>query len=177
MKWWILVAVLAMGCQDKSDGLSTLYIYNGTKQRRSVKVVGDEMRAEFLLRQGTGKLFEEQEPGERTVAFRSGDGSARSTKLELERDAFTIVNIDAAACFARADVSGMYVPGKTPVKVNEIYDREPLISMESAVHVFPGERLPEAKPQSPFGFNRVAVVPCESVEDRYALADHIKELR
>ncbi|MEL6338416.1 MAG: hypothetical protein AAFP04_07580 [Myxococcota bacterium] len=173
---FLLGFLLASGCQQSIYGSSGLYVYNGTDKRTTVEISGGASPTEFLLRPGTGKLFDAQLAGERIITLKS-DGGSDELKLMLEKDTFNILNVDGAGCFARADVSGMYMDGRAPVKVSETYTGENLITMRSEVHVPPGERLPKAKPKSPFGFNRLAVVPCENLEDAYALADYIKELR
>ncbi|MEO1175269.1 MAG: hypothetical protein AAFX94_24925 [Myxococcota bacterium] len=176
-RWCVTLVLLAGGCEQSVYGSASLYVYNGTEERATVTMSGGEEAEEFLLRPDSGRLFDAEIAGDRTFDIEFGDGERQAVIATLERETFNVLNIKGAGCFARADVSGMYVDGRNPVKVNETYEGENVISMRSEVHVPPGARLPRKKPKSPFGFNRLAVVPCEDLEDKYAVADFIKELR
>lgn len=173
----LLLFLAAGGCEHSVYGSAGLYVYNGTETRATVTMKGRDEPIEFLLRPASGRLFESEVAGDRSFDIEFFDGERQAVLATLERETFNVLNINGAGCFARADVSGMYVDGRNPVKVNETYQGENIISMKSHVHVPPGVRLPRKKPKSPYGFNRLAVVPCEDLEDRYAIANFIKELR
>lgn len=167
---------LAAGCQESIYGTADLYVYNGTKERRHVRMEGGPEPVEFMLRSGTGKLLRGELAGDRSFTLESDEGTV-TILATLEKQTFNVLNIGGAGCFARADVSGMYLDGRRPVKVSETFTGENMITMRSVVHVAPGERLPSAKPKSAYVFNRLAVVPCDNLEDKHAISEYIKELR
>ncbi len=176
-RWGLPFLILLLsGCEESFYGTADLYVYNGTKVRRLVRMEGGEQPVEFLLRSGTGKLLRRELAGDRSFTLESEEGTV-TVLATLEKETFNVLNIGGAGCFARADVSGMYLDGRRPVKLSETFTGENMISMRSVVHVAPGERLPSAKPKSALTFNRLAVVPCDDLEDDHALAEYIKELR
>lgn len=173
---WIL-ATAAVACTKPPTEQARVYVYNGTGERVTVSVTGGGTPVEVLLRPGMGRLLGERPEKRHTFNIRYDSGKLDKHVLDLKKKTFSVVNVGGAGCFARADVSGMYVDGRELVEVNEIYVRESLFSMKTVVHVAPDERLPSEKPKSPFGFHRLAVVNCDDTGDRYAVSHYIKELR
>ncbi|MEL6544997.1 MAG: hypothetical protein AAFQ82_10250, partial [Myxococcota bacterium] len=117
-RWWTLALMLgATGCEESIYGTADVYVYNGTDVRRTITIDGGRESHEFLLRSGTGKFFDNEVAGDRTFTIRSDSGSL-TVLAPLEKETFNVLNVDGAGCFARADVSGMYIDGRRPVKLS-----------------------------------------------------------
>src|SRR5690606_37340928 len=94
---------------------------------------------------------------------------AHGTPLQVpvSKDRLTVVNLDRAGCFARADVAGMYRRGRDPVRILEIYTGEEVIPLKNEIAVKPGTRLPPEAPRltGEMVFQRLTVFPCNLLEE------------
>jgi hypothetical protein len=170
-----MVLLASIACAEQIHGTGTLYLYNGTDQRATVNLDG-RTRVNEVLRSRTGKLVEDCIAGEYQVSIAAGEGFPALVVTEVVKDRLTIINVDAAGCFARADVAGMYNKKKAPVRLLQLY-RELVISIPDEIGVLPGRRMPNRRPKNAFAFQRVAVVPCEVAEDDWTVEDFLQKQR
>lgn len=168
--------VLCGACEAQIHGTGSLYVWNGTDERIDVGIEGRTPNEISLPRQ-TGRLLAEMIAGPYQISVVQGGVLGGMVGTELVRDRLTVFNAGANACFARADVAGMYTKNKTPVRLLEVYDKQLLISIRDEIGVMPGQPLPKKRKKSPFGFQRVAVVPCQDIRDDYEVQEFIRKLR
>jgi hypothetical protein len=172
-----MTAFLVCGaCEAQLHGTGSLYVWNSTADRVEVGVEG-RTAADVALSSQTGKLLEELVAGPYQLSVVHGGALGGIVGTELVRDRLTVFNVGSTACFARADVAGMYTKRKAPVRLLEVYDKQTVISIRAEIGVPPGQRLPATRKKSPFGFQRVAAVPCEIIGDDWAVEDFIQKLR
>jgi hypothetical protein len=170
-----MVSLASIACAEQIHGTGILYLYNGTGQRATVNLEGRTPVSE-VLRPNTGKLVEDCVAGEYQVTIAKGEDFPALLVTEVVKDRLTIINVDAAGCFARADVAGMYSKRKAPVRLLHLY-RELVISIPDEIGVLPGRRMPDRRPKNAFAFQRVAVVPCEVAEDDWTVEDFLQRHR
>ena len=168
---WILGGTI--GCEAAMHGQGTVYIWNGTTEKASIRFEGRTPVA-TVLRAEIGKLYDQEiVAGKYQVTVDDGE----PFEMEVLKNEFTIINVRSRGCFARSDVSGLYGSKKTAVKVLEVYAEKSHFQIRDRIGVMPGKRLPATKPKSPFGFQRVAVIPCEIVDDKNEVASYVRRLR
>ncbi len=168
----LLLLGLGTGCEKELYGTSTLYIYNGTEMAAEVSLSG-RSTAKVTLRAGSGELVRDLIAGPYQIAIIKGGAMGGMLGTELVRDRLTLVNVDGSACFARADIAGMYNPSKAAVHLKQVYQGETLFSIPEEIGVLPGEAPPASRPKSAYSFFRVSVVPCDLVGNDYKLQDYI----
>jgi hypothetical protein len=172
-----IAVLLACGaCQAQIHGTGSLYIWNGTGERIEVGIEG-RTPTEVSLRSQTGELFEDLIAGPYQLSVIQGEALGSIVGTELVRDRLTIFNAGSAACFARADVAGMYTKRKATVRLLEVYEKQLIVSIRDEIGVPPGRPLPATRKKSPFGFQRVAVIPCEITGDDWVVEDFLQKLR
>ncbi len=160
----VVVAVgWGLACQRQIHGTASVYLYNGTAAAARVQLNGTTHYLVELMA-GTGELIDHAVAGDYEVVVEQGS-KRESAVLKLARDRLAMVNVGAAGCFARADVAGMYSKGQLPVRLQQVFRGQGVITVPETIAVRPGESLPEKRPKSSFGFLRVMVVPCELKDD------------
>jgi hypothetical protein len=171
-----LVLLGCVACDKQVHGTGTIYLYNATNSRVTV---GFEGRSTFeeLLRTNMGKLVDECIAGEYQVSIAKGDEFPAMVATKILKDRLTIINVDGAGCFARADVSGMYSDNKAPVRLLQAYKGEIIISIPDEIAIPPGQGMPEKRPKNTFAFQRVTAVPCEVAEDDWMIEDYLQKHR
>lgn len=163
-------------CNSHWYGAGLVYVWNGTEQGAQIEFQGANAML-LELEPGRGELLENVVAGPYTVTIRRSGGPETQVRTELRKELLTVVNVGRAACFARADVSGMYTAGRKPVSVTEVFRGQEILPMQVPIHVRPGEALPQKRPKSTFGFQRLAVVPCDLIEDTNSLEEHLRKIR
>ncbi len=156
-------------------GEGKLFVWNGT-ERPVIAVVDGRTEAELPLRPNSGALLEAT-AGDYTITLQRDDGSERRQALTLAADQLAVLSVDAASCFARADISGMYQEGKPRVLLTQAYPPAELQVIDSGISVFPGEAPPAEKPRHLTAFLRLYAVPCALISDESALREHLRTLR
>jgi len=87
------------------------------------------------------------------------------------------LNLGAEACFARADVKGMYQEYGDRVRVLKAYAANERVTIADVINVFPSEPLPPNRPETPYAFQRLSAVPCEILADEEAVRDFVRKQR
>lgn len=167
---------LCIGCPAQIHGVGSLFLWNGSGETIDVEIDGPTP-SKVHLRRNVGKLLDEQVAGNYQIAVSKGSGFPEMLGTEIKKNRLTIFNIGGTACFARADISGMYNKKKSPVKLIEIYKSQMIISVIDEIAALPGQPLPQTRKKTPFGTQRVAVVPCELTSDDWLVEDFIQKLR
>ncbi len=178
MRVGVLTAFLALciGCPAQIHGVGSLYLWNGTGETVDVELDGPTSST-VHLRRNVGKLLGEMVAGHYQIAVSKGSGFPEMLGTELKKNRLTIFDIGGKSCFARADISGMYSKNKTPVKLLEIYKNQMVISIVAEIAVPPGQPLPKSRKKTPYGTQRVAVVPCDIADDNRQVEDFIQKMR
>lgn len=175
----LLVALLGGGCEESLRGKGTIFLWNGGEEPIELRVEGPSPVSVSLAKE-QGRLLTESVAGTYQITALKAGKLQGTTALELERDKLTIFNMDGLGCFGRADVSGMYTRGKQPVRLLQRYQDETVITIADDVGALPGEPLPTKRPKSDYGFQRVAVVPCDLIQtlgSDFPIEEYIRKLR
>ncbi len=170
----ITLSVLA-GCGEAVFGGGDLFVWNGTPTKVTITVDG-RTSDEFAVLSGTGRHVRAV-AGAYKVKVAPEGGSEELVELEVAPDTMELVNVGAADCFARIDVTGEYQPSKPRALVIESYPAKARISVPTTVHVMPGESLPSSRPKNVAKFQRLMVVDCKIVGDQYAIVEAAQKRR
>lgn len=180
----VAAAVLSSGCESAIYGEGSLYLWNGTDDRVEFSVKG-RSTGEAALRFEQGQLFEEMIAGEYVITPIKEGVPLMPIKATITKNRLTVINFQGAGCFARADVSGMYVRGKKPVRVLETFEGREVMELQNEIAVMPGRRLPSSAPRitPEHVYQRLVVIPCrllkpsQGAEPESALAEFVRGLR
>ena len=176
MRHFAMVAALAMivgvSCKGLVEGKGTVYVYNGTDAAATVKLEGSSpMQVE--LRPQSGQLLTGCVAGSYQISVARKGGFPEIMAAAIVRDRLTIINVGAAACFARADIVGMYGRSKPPVRVTEVYRGKAIISIPEEISVLPGEPVPQNRPRNTEIFFRVDVFPCAMADLNWKIEEYL----
>ncbi|MBI5511472.1 MAG: hypothetical protein HY903_22155 [Deltaproteobacteria bacterium] len=172
----LVLFATAGGCSAQLYGTGTLYVWNGTDQAVEVHVEG-RTTTDVAVRPQSGTAVREIVAGPYQLLVKRGAAVAGVVGTEVTAERLTVFNVDAAGCFARVDIAGMYSRGKPPVELKQVYPKDAVLSIPEEIGVLPGERPPTTRPRSGFGFFRVIVVPCDIVNDDWKVEDFAKNLK
>ena len=159
---WSLV-----GCGKLLFGSGTVFVWNGTDRRQEVVVDGRSSDS-FTIPSHSGERIDAVAGKYRVVQ------GQRVYEFDLKGDTTVVVNLGSEACFARADISGMYQPGKERVRLVQTYDRGDVLTFDPEVPVLPGEPPPATRPRSSYGLQRLSDVPCNLLRDEAAMSDWVR---
>jgi hypothetical protein len=168
--------LLCASCEAQIHGKGIVYLHNGTGAAVKITMQG-RTPLEQHLRANTGKLYEEIIAGPYQIAVSKGDAFPEMLGTQIEKNRLTIINIDGAACFARADMAGMYNRKKAPVRVLGVYKKQHVISIPDQIAVLPGQSMPKRRAKNTFAFQRVTVVPCDLAQNDWAVEDYLQTRR
>ena len=171
---WLLFMVVA--CDSALYGTGMVYAYNGTNKSAEISLDGRTPTA-LSLRSGGGQLVVNLVAGPYQVTIKQPGTFPQILATEFVRDRLTLVNVDGAACFARADILGMYSQQKAPVKLSQIYRNELISSIREEISVLPGEHVPDARPRSAEVYLRADVIPCDLAGDDFKVEDYLNRHR
>jgi hypothetical protein len=167
---------LCASCDAQIYGQGIVYLYNGTGAAVKITMQG-RSPLELRLPANSGKLYEEIIAGPYQIAFSKGDAFPEMLGTQIDKNRLTIINIDGAACFARADMAGMYNRKKAPVRLLEVYKKQHVISIPDQIAVLPGQSMPDKRAKNTFAFQRVAAVPCDVARNDWAVEDYLQTRR
>ncbi len=173
--WFTFVVFVLSGCGRFVYGGGEIFVWNGTGARYEITLEG-RTNATLTLGPKSGARLAGV-AGKSTLVAQKSQGGARKYELMLERDRALLVNLDADACFARADIAGMYQPGKERLKVIKVYGQAEVIALDAAAAVWPGEAPPATRPKSVGTFQRIYEVPCELLAKDNELKDFLRAVR
>lgn len=171
----LLLGVLC-GCQEQMYGSGVVFLFNGTERRVTIVMDGRSPNS-IELRPGGEKFLEAVIADDYQVSISMGEGIPWMGATPVVKERLTIVNVDGAGCFARADVAGMYNKKKAPVRVLEVYKGQAVTPIADEIAILPGFGLPEKRPKNAFAFQRVAVVPCDVAGDDWNVEDYLEKRR
>ena len=172
---WLSLAGLALGataCSKVIFGSGDLFIWNGTDGRVDI-VVDGRTSATLDIPAHRGERVEDATAGPYRIFERTAGGQ-RVYTLDLKNDGSSLVNIGAASCFARSDISGMYESGKERVRLLQSYDKSEVLAFDLLIPVMPGEPLPVARPKVTVAFQRLSDVPCELLRNEAGMAEYVR---
>jgi hypothetical protein len=167
------IAAAVSGCREQWYGAGTVYVYNGTDAPVRVEMEGAKS-LDLPLAAQTGQLLRDVVAGPYDVRFVREGAQANTIPTEIHKDELTILNVDGAGCFARADVAGLYSQSRNVV-VHARFKGEQVFRVDTPIDVLPSEPLPRSRPKSAFGFQRVVVAPCSIIEDDRELIEHVQQ--
>ena len=174
MRWVKLALVLeCVGCEADIHGTGSLYVYNGTQDAVTVEIKGPTERS-VSLEPRLGQMIDKAVAGtyQATIKKRSG-GTTDTVSAQVVRERLTVINVGAAACFARTDVAGMYRKDRRPVVRLQVYSGVSVFQIPEAIDVPPGEMLPKHRSKGPYAFQRLSVVPCSIIKEDMNVEDYV----
>jgi len=172
-----LVLLSATGCAKELYGTGVVYLWNGTDDKAEVTFEG-RSPSKVSLRPQSGELVNDVIAGPYQIALMKGGAMGGIVGTEVVKERLTIVNVDGASCFARADISGLYSRKAAPAVLKQVYQGDTVFSIPEEIGVMPGERPPEQRSKSVFGFFRVAVIPCALIKgNEFLIEDYLQKLK
>ena len=175
----LMISVLGClsACSESLYGTGVLYLYNGTDQPATVTVEG-RTSAKASLRPQSGELLPNVIAGPYQLALAKGGAMGGIIGTEVVKERLTIVNVDAAACFARVDIAGLYSRKAAPAVLKQIYQGDTVFSIPEEIGVLPGERPPDTRPKTAYGLFRVGVIPCSLAKGNdFLIEDYFQKLK
>ncbi len=172
----LTLVLLAAGCDSALYGTGVVYVFNGTEKSAEINLDGRTPR-DLSLRAGGGQLLVDLVAGPYQVTIKQEGTFPQIVATEFVRERLTLINVGSAACFARADIVGMYSQHKAPVRLAQIYKDGLIFSIPEEISVLPGERVPDNRPRSAEVFFRVDVIPCELAAEQFKVEDHLHRRR
>jgi hypothetical protein len=165
-----------LGCRGAVNGFGAVCVYNGTDQAAEVKLTGSTP-VTLSVRPNSGEIVRDCVAGTYQIAISKKGGFPQIVATEIVRDRLTLVNVDGAACFARANIVGLYGRGGAPVRLSQLYRGEIVSSIPEEIGVLPGEHTPPTRPASAEVFFRVDAVPCELTDEAWKVEEYLKKHR
>jgi hypothetical protein len=173
----LLVCAGITGCAKELYGTGVVYVWNGTDDKAEVTIEG-RTTSKVSLRPQSGELVKDVIGGPYQIAIMKGGTMSGIVGTELVKERLTIVNVAGAACFARADISGLYSRKTPPAQLKQVYQGDTVFSIPEEIGVLPGERPPEARSKSAYGFFRIAVIPCALTKgSEFLVEDYLQKLK